>query len=67
MPFMSVIQFWFEETRPAQWWKKSTEFDALIRDPGAVAPLDGWQKSLFSINFLAISTATSPRPLPTTA
>ena len=30
MPFMSVIQFWFEETRPAQWWKKSAEFDALI-------------------------------------
>ncbi len=30
MPFMSVIQFWFEETRPAQWWQKSAEFDALI-------------------------------------
>ncbi len=30
MPFISVIEFWFEETTPAQWWQKSDEFDALI-------------------------------------
>ena len=32
MPYLSVIQFWFEEITPAQWWQKSDEFDALIRD-----------------------------------
>lgn len=31
MPYLSVIEFWFEETSPAQWWQKSDEFDALIR------------------------------------
>ena len=32
MPYLSVIEFWFEEITPAQWWQKSDEFDALIRD-----------------------------------
>jgi uncharacterized protein (DUF924 family) len=27
-----IIAFWFEETQPAQWWQKSSEFDQLIRD-----------------------------------
>lgn len=30
MPFMSVIEFWFEQITPAQWWRKSDDFDALI-------------------------------------
>ncbi|MEZ0148826.1 MAG: DUF924 family protein [Candidatus Reddybacter sp.] len=30
MPYLSVIEFWFEETTPAQWWQKSDDFDALI-------------------------------------
>ncbi|MBQ0720179.1 MAG: DUF924 domain-containing protein [Gammaproteobacteria bacterium] len=30
MPYMSVIEFWFEEITPAQWWQKSPAFDALI-------------------------------------
>ncbi|MEF8731032.1 MAG: DUF924 family protein [Candidatus Accumulibacter meliphilus] len=25
-----VLAFWFEETRPAQWWAKSPDFDRLI-------------------------------------
>ncbi|MEF8725043.1 DUF924 domain-containing protein [Candidatus Accumulibacter phosphatis] len=25
-----VLAFWFEETRPAQWWAKSADFDRLI-------------------------------------
>jgi len=32
MPYLSVIKFWFEEITPAQWWRKSDEFDAFIRD-----------------------------------
>jgi len=32
MPYLSVIKFWFEEITPAQWWRKSDEFDTLIRD-----------------------------------
>jgi uncharacterized protein (DUF924 family) len=30
MPFMSVIEFWFEQITPAQWWQKSADLDALI-------------------------------------
>ncbi|OUS11469.1 hypothetical protein A9Q89_08280 [Gammaproteobacteria bacterium 53_120_T64] len=30
MPYLCVIEFWFEEITPAQWWQKSAEFDALI-------------------------------------
>ena len=26
-----VIEFWFNETQPAQWWKKDPEFDELIK------------------------------------
>lgn len=32
MPFMSVIEFWFEQITPAQWWHKSDELDALINE-----------------------------------
>ena len=31
MSYLSVIEFWFEEVAPAQWWRKSDDFDALIR------------------------------------
>ncbi len=30
MPYLSVIEFWFEEITPAQWWQKNDDFDALI-------------------------------------
>lgn len=26
-----ILQFWFEQTQPAQWWKKDPAFDQLIR------------------------------------
>jgi uncharacterized protein (DUF924 family) len=28
--YQSVLQFWFEEISPAQWWKVDAEFDRLI-------------------------------------
>jgi uncharacterized protein (DUF924 family) len=31
MDWQAIIQFWFEEIQPAQWWKKDLEFDAELR------------------------------------
>ncbi len=28
----TLLNFWFEETTPAQWWQKDADFDALIRE-----------------------------------
>jgi uncharacterized protein (DUF924 family) len=28
--YQTVINFWFEELEPAQWWKKDDAFDALL-------------------------------------
>jgi uncharacterized protein (DUF924 family) len=28
--YQSILQFWFEEISPAQWWKVDAEFDRLI-------------------------------------
>ena len=30
--YQEVLQFWFEEIEPKQWWEKSSSFDKLIRD-----------------------------------
>ncbi|WP_291991666.1 DUF924 family protein [Candidatus Accumulibacter sp. ACC003] len=30
MTAAAVLAFWFEETRPAQWWAKSDAFDRLV-------------------------------------
>lgn len=30
--YQEVIDFWFEESEPSQWWIKDEEFDQLIRD-----------------------------------
>lgn len=30
--YMDVLQFWFEEIEPAQWWQVDDGFDQLIRD-----------------------------------
>lgn len=30
MMFEQVLQFWFDESTPAQWWKVDPEFDATI-------------------------------------
>lgn len=29
--YQTVLDFWFEEITPAQWWKKDPEFDQLIQ------------------------------------
>lgn len=46
----SVLDFWFRETQPAQWWKADPAFDALVRTRfGALharavqAELHGWR------------------------
>jgi uncharacterized protein (DUF924 family) len=28
--YQQIINFWFEETKPEQWWKKDDDFDALL-------------------------------------
>lgn len=28
--YQDVLKFWFEDAKPAQWWKKDEEFDRLI-------------------------------------
>lgn len=45
-----VLAFWFEETEPAQWFKKDLAFDALIRErflplleSAARCELDAWR------------------------
>jgi uncharacterized protein (DUF924 family) len=30
LQYTDIIQFWFAEIKPASWWKKDAEFDALI-------------------------------------
>ena len=30
--FQSVLNFWFEEIKPFQWWKKDKKIDKLIKD-----------------------------------
>lgn len=30
--YQEILNFWFEETRPSQWWTKDDRFDQLIRD-----------------------------------
>lgn len=48
----SVLHFWFEETRPAAWWKKDATFDTLIAerfgavlDSARVGELHAWRES----------------------
>ena len=30
--YEQIIEFWFEELEPAQWWKKDAAFDALLKE-----------------------------------
>lgn len=32
MTFDAILQFWFREISPAQWWKTDSEFDRLITE-----------------------------------
>ena len=49
--YQQIIEFWFEETRPEQWWKKDEVFDALlierfsdIHDSASRCELFEWRK-----------------------
>ncbi len=50
--YQEIIEFWFEEIEPAQWWKKDEAFDQLIRERFAGVhakavrgELSGWRKT----------------------
>jgi uncharacterized protein (DUF924 family) len=43
-----ILNFWFTETSPAQWWKKDVAFDALIRSRFADTHRRATQCELFS-------------------
>lgn len=47
-----ILNFWFEELEPAQWWKKDPAFDAMIAErfgrlhrQAACCELYGWRQS----------------------
>jgi uncharacterized protein (DUF924 family) len=49
--YQSILQFWFEEITPAQWWKADSDFDALvakrfgaIHQQAVCAELFGWRE-----------------------
>lgn len=50
--YEEVINFWFKEIEPAQWWRKDDDFDQLIRrrfadihDKAQKCELFGWRTS----------------------
>lgn len=50
--YAEVLTFWFEECSPAHWWKKSDDFDQLIRDrfsdihsQAVACELFGWRQN----------------------
>ena len=47
-----VLSFWFQELKPAQWWRVDPELDAQIRErfgpvlmTARAGELDGWRRS----------------------
>ena len=30
--YQKILQFWFDDIKPAQWWVKDNDFDQLIKD-----------------------------------
>lgn len=51
--YQDILQFWFEETSPAQWWKVDAAFDQQIRDrfgdllkQAAEGGLSEWRKGI---------------------
>lgn len=32
MKYLDIIEFWFSELQPAQWWQKDPDFDAMIKE-----------------------------------
>ncbi len=52
MTHHAVLQFWFEETQPAVWWKKDPAFDALVArrfgvllDSARAGELQSWRET----------------------
>ncbi|MEX0738639.1 MAG: DUF924 family protein [Pseudohongiella sp.] len=43
-----ILTFWFDELKPAQWWKKDTDFDAMIADRYAELHTRAIQCELYS-------------------
>ena len=66
----AVLRFWFEESTPEDWFKKSDEFDAKIRDrflqvyEAAVAGrLEGWRETAAGCLALILVLDQFPRNL----
>lgn len=49
-----VINFWFEESKPKQWWTKDAEFDQLITDKFSELHQQANDGELFAWRFSAI-------------
>lgn len=50
--FEEVLSFWFQELKPAQWWRVAPELDAQIRErfgpvlmTARAGELEGWRRS----------------------
>ena len=63
-----ILEFWFEESQPRQWFQKSDEFDQSIRDRfldiykmGVNGMLDDWQNDANGILALIILLDQFPR------
>ncbi len=65
-----VLDFWFEESSPEQWFKRDAAFDATIRERfgalrerGAAGELDGWSTTAEGCVALVIVLDQFPRNL----
>lgn len=63
-----ILEFWFSETKPAQWFLKNPDFDQTIRDRfsgdydlGAAGIFDGWQDEAEGCLALCILLDQFPR------
>lgn len=63
-----ILDFWFVQTKPAQWFQKNPDFDALIRDRfgadydlGAAGIYDAWMDSAEGCLALIILLDQFPR------
>ena len=50
--YLAVLEFWFDEIEPKQWWQQSENFDAMIRRrfgnlhaQAVCCELYGWRKT----------------------
>ena len=45
--YRKILQFWFEDIKPAQWWTKDNDFDRLIEDNYAALHASAHQCELY--------------------